>query len=78
MLEDIAYQSARYGKTLSVIFWWLELYGIQAKVEIVRFMSCIQGLLDWSIGRFGVNDSRVFWSMTEAFLEAKKAEIIYI
>lgn len=50
-VEETAYLSVRYGKTLPVISWWLESYGIQAKVEIIEFMSCIPVVFDTAATR---------------------------
>lgn len=49
-VKGSAYLSTRYWKTLPVIFWRLELYRIQSKVEIIGFMSYILSLREWSIG----------------------------
>lgn len=49
-INAATYHSARYKKTLSVSSRWLKFYGMQAKVEIVGFLSCISAGPDWFIG----------------------------
>lgn len=60
-----------------LIFMWLEFCGIQAKVEIVEYMSCILGLLNWSIGLANnqIHGQGYFDNCIEALLGLRKQKL---